>query len=323
MKAVQIHQTGGPNMLVLSQEAAKPALPLSAGHILVRNSFVGVNFIDTYHRSGLYKVPLPYTPGREASGWVEAVGDDVTSFKVGDRVAHLSPSCYAEYSSVDSGYAVHLPEEISMEVGASLLLQGLTAMSLAQIAHKVQPGEVALVYAAAGGTGQMLVQVCKSLGATVIGITSSTAKAQLVKSAGADHIITYSTEDIYTRVMEITDGQGVHVVFDGVGKTSFGTSLSCLRKLGSMLSFGNASGKVDPIDIMSLTPKQVRLMRPSLFQLVSSPKEFLPLAEACIDLVKSKKLVVHVSKIYDLADCVQAHEDLESGKTLGKLLLRV
>ncbi|KAJ1341306.1 hypothetical protein BSLG_004036 [Batrachochytrium salamandrivorans] len=204
MKAVQIHQTGGPNMLVLSQEAAKPALLLSAGHILVRNSFVGVNFIDTTTVLACIK---------EASGWVEAVEMTSPHSKcVGDRAAHLSPSCYAEYSSVDSGYAVHLPEEISMEVGASLLLQGLTAMSLAQIAHKVQPGEVALVYAAAGGTGQMLVQVCKSLGATVGIGRHPPPRHNLSSPLGLDHIITYSTEDIYTRVMEITDGQGVHVV---------------------------------------------------------------------------------------------------------------
>ncbi|KAJ8330437.1 hypothetical protein BDV3_003084 [Batrachochytrium dendrobatidis] len=323
MKAIQISQIGAPSMLVLSKHIPKPTLPLAAGHILVKNSFAGVNFIDTYHRSGLYKVPLPYTPGREATGLVEAVGENVTTFKVGDSVAHLSPSCYAEYSTVSAGYAVHLPSEISLEAGASLLLQGLTAMALSRIAHKVQPGEFALVYAAAGGTGQMLVQICKNIGAIVIGITSSAEKAQLAKTAGADHVITYSTEDIHARVMEITNGQGVHVVFDGVGKSSFDTSLACVRKLGSMLSFGNASGKVDPIDIMKLGPKQVRLMRPSLFQLVSTEEEFQSLAKELIDLVKNKKVSTHIHKIYDLVDCPLAHTDLESGSTTGKLILRI
>ncbi|KAI8928493.1 hypothetical protein BC831DRAFT_448148 [Entophlyctis helioformis] len=321
MRAVQVHQTGGPEALLLTSDAARPEA--GPGQLLVRNAFAGVNYIDTYHRTGLYKMPLPFIPGREASGVVAAVGSGVSSFKVGDRVAYSGSGGYSEYSAVPQGYTVKLPESVSDETGAALLLQGLTALSLARIAHAVNPTETVLIYAAAGGTGQMLVQVCKHIGATVIGITSTAEKAALAKAAGADHVITYANEDVLTRVMEITGGQGVHAVFDGVGKTSFDTSLACLRKLGSMLSFGNASGMVDPIVITKLVPKQIRLMRPSLFQLVSTPEEFQPLAKELVELVANKKLSVHIHKIYELSDTASAHIDLESGKTLGKLLVRI
>eukprot|EP00842_Homolaphlyctis_polyrhiza_P002414 jgi/Hompol1/3173/HPOL_003147-RA len=320
MRGVRFAQTGAADVLAVVSDLLKPAP--AAGQVLVRNAFAGVNFIDTYHRSGLYKVPLPYTPGREASGFVEAIGEGVQEYKVGDRVIHASPNCYAEFSVVSTDNVVHLPEEISLEVGASLLLQGLTGMALTRIAHKVLPTETVLIYAAAGGTGQMLVQLCRQIGATVIGVTSTPDKAKLAFEAGADHVITYSTEDIVSRVMDITQGQGVHAVFDGVGKSTFDTSLACLRRLGSMLSFGNASGTVEPVNIMKLAPKQIRLMRPSLFGLVTTREEFQPLAQELVQLAKEGKVKV-TYQVLDLADAVKAHQQLESGKTLGKLILKI
>ncbi|KAL2920302.1 hypothetical protein HK105_200375 [Polyrhizophydium stewartii] len=321
MRAVQIHETGGPANLVLAADVATPAC--GPNDVLVRNHFSGVNFIDTYHRSGLYKVPLPYVPGREAAGLVEAVGANVRNFKPGDRVAYFSSGSYAEFSAVPEGYVVHLPDSVSFETGASMLLQGLTAMGLACIAHNTKPGEFALVYAAAGGTGQMLVQVCKELGATVIGITSTADKAAIAREAGADHVITYATEDIAARVAEITGGKGANVIFDGVGKSSFDTSLACIARLGSLLSFGNASGKVDPIDIMKLVPKQIRLMRPSLFGLITTPEDFQKFAKELVEHVRAGTYKIAIHKIYDLADAPVAHTDLESGKTTGKLILRI
>ena len=321
MRAIRFAKTGAIEVLEYSQQLAKPTV--ADDEVLVRNHYAGINFIDIYHRTGLYKVPLPYTPGREASGIVEAVGSAVAKLRVGDRVCHLSPNCYAEYSAVKEGFCLALPKDQSMEVGAALLLQGLTAMVLCRIVHRVEPGQVVLVYAAAGGTGQLLVQLCRLYGATVIGVTSSEAKAELARKAGAQHIINYSIQDILTEVKRITAGKGVNAVFDSVGKSTFDTSLQCLTRLGSMVSFGNASGKVEPIDIAKLVPNQVRLMRPSLLSLVATPEEFQPLATELVGLLTSGKLVVHVQKIYELKDAGNAQTDLESGKSVGKLLLRI
>ncbi|KAJ3409081.1 hypothetical protein HDU80_003062 [Chytriomyces hyalinus] len=322
MRAALFRTTGASSVLeCVANNAAKP-VP-GKGQLLVRNQFIGINFIDTYHRTGLYKVPLPYIPGREASGVVEAIGDGVKGFTVGDRVAYMAANCCAEYALATEDQTIVVPENVSMEEAAALLLQGATAMSLARLVYEVKKGDHVLIHAAAGGTGQLLVQVCKQYGAIVIGTTSSPEKAETAKKAGADHVLLYTQQDVPAEVMKITGGKGVQVVYDGIGKSTFDISLACLARLGTMASFGNASGKVADIDIMKLVPNAVKLMRPSLFQFIKDRSDFEFLVQPLMDLFNQGKLKIHIHKVYALDDIKSAHDDLEGGKTQGKLILRV
>ncbi|KAI8838832.1 hypothetical protein BJ741DRAFT_600713 [Chytriomyces cf. hyalinus JEL632] len=322
MRAALFRTTGASSVLeCVANNAAKP-VP-GKGQLLVRNQFIGINFIDTYHRTGLYKVPLPYIPGREASGVVEAIGDGVKGFIVGDRVAYMAANCCAEYALATEDQTIVVPENVSMEEAAALLLQGATAMSLARLVYEVKKGDHVLIHAAAGGTGQLLVQVCKQYGAIVIGTTSSPEKAETAKKAGADHVLLYTQQDVPAEVMKITGGKGVQVVYDGIGKSTFDISLACLARLGTMASFGNASGKVADIDIMKLVPNAIKLMRPSLFQFIKDRSDFEFLVQPLMDLFNQGKLKIHIHKVYTLDDIKSAHDDLEGGKTQGKLILRV
>ncbi|KAI8834678.1 chaperonin 10-like protein [Chytridium lagenaria] len=313
MNAVLYPTSGGPEVITFGT-APKPTP--SPGYILVKNAFVGVNFIDTYHRSGLYKVAHPFIPGREASGTVEAVGEGVTKFKVGDRVAYMAAGSCAEYNVAPAAFTIHLPENLSMEKGAALLLQGATVMSLTKMAYEVKKGDYVLVHAAAGGTGLLLSQVAKHLGAFVIGTTSTPEKAKVPRKLhdtnspqGCDEVILYTSQDVATEVKRITNGEGVHVVYDGEART--------------LASFGNASGKVPDVDIMKLVPRAVKLMRPSLFELMKDEKDFEFLITPLLDLVKASKLNLHIHKIYDLKDTASAQRDLEGRGTLGKLVLKI
>ena len=250
MKSIIIEQNGGPEVL-LYKEVPKPTV--KAGHILVKNSFCGVNFIDTILRTGIYKDTLPMSLGKEASGVVEAVSDGITGIKKGDRVAYMAENgAYSEYTLTTPKHTVVLPENITEKTGAAAIFQGLTAYCLATRAYPVKKGDWVLIHAAAGGTGRLLVQICKALGANVIGTTSTEEKAQLARQAGAQHIIYYTKENITDRVKEITNGEGVHAAFDSVGKDTFQASLDSLRRLGHLISFGNASGKIAPIEISIL-----------------------------------------------------------------------
>ncbi|KAI8894331.1 hypothetical protein BC833DRAFT_605281 [Globomyces pollinis-pini] len=348
MKAIQVASLGDSSVLTCLSSIARPTI--KSNEILVKNAFSGVNFIDTYHRTGLYKLPLPFIPGREGSGTIVEVGDEVKDFTVGNRVAYTASASYAEFTVVNPGtyrhslitlfiflflilvglsndllldFAITLPDSVSFEQGSGLLLQGLTGMALTKMVHVVKPGETVLIHAAAGGTGLVLVQLCKHFGATVIGTTSTPEKKALALKAGADHVILYKEEDIVERVKALTNNQGVNAVFDGVGKTTFDVSLACLSKLGSMVSFGNASGKVDPIDIMKLVPKCIRLTRPSLFQLVQTRADFLSMANELMSLMAENKLTIHISNIIDIENAYKAHDVLESGTTTGKILLKL
>ncbi|KAJ3026011.1 UNVERIFIED_CONTAM: hypothetical protein HDU68_006346 [Siphonaria sp. JEL0065] len=294
-----------------------------AGQLLVKNHFIGVNFVDTYQRAGLYKVSLPYIPGGEASGVVEAVGEGVDSFKIGDRVAYLAPNAGSEYALANPDKAVKLPDSVSFEQGASLLTQGLTAAFLVRFIYEVKPGDTVLIHAAAGGTGQILVQLAKHYGATVIGTTSTAEKAKTVLKAGADHVILYKEQDVKAEVLKITNGKGVQVVYDGVGKSTFDISLSVLARLGTLASFGNASGKVENFDALKLVPNSVKVLRPSLGQFLQNKQEWDDLAVPLIELYTAGKIKLNIHKIYDLKDIKSAHDDIESGTTQGKLLLRV
>lgn len=271
MRAIVIPECGGPEVLKISEIAIPEITPIQ---ILVRNHVAGVNYIDCYHRSGLYAVPLPYTPGREAAGIIEKVGSQVSGWKVGDRVCYCGAGTYAEYTAVDPKFCIALPASITSQQGACLLLQGLTSIVLSSHCHKVTQGETVLIHASAGGMGLLLVQLCKLAGATVIGTASTADKASVATQAGADHVILYTSDPVAETVLKLTNNAGVDCVFDGVGKSTFDESLKCLKRLGSMVSFGNASGAVDPVPLTKLVPRCIRLMRPSLFEFLKTREDF-------------------------------------------------
>ncbi|KAL7934276.1 hypothetical protein V8C35DRAFT_302178 [Trichoderma chlorosporum] len=323
MKAVQIAKNGGPEVL---EYKSIPVPTLSPGHILVKNQFAGINYIDTYFRSGLYPAPfLPLTMGREASGEVLAVHDSVTGFAPGTRVAYMAggeAATYAEYTAVEASKVVIIPEGLSSEEAAAIYLQGLTAWTFIREAGEVKPGQWTLVHAAAGGVGTLLVQMLKSVGAKIIATASTDEKLALAKGYGADYLVN-SNDDIVSKVKEITGGHGVDAIFDGVGKATFDADLQMIALKGHLISFGNASGAVPPVNILQLGPKNVKLMRPIVNGYVTERADLERYTSELFDLVISKKIEVKIHNIYPLKDAAQAHIDLESRKTTGKLLLKI
>lgn len=321
MKAVYINEQGGVDKLIYGEDVPVPKV--TADSVLVKNHVVGVNFIDTYQRGGLYQVPLPYTLGREGAGVVAEVGPGVTDFKVGDRVVYIGGSTYADYTNVPANSVEKLSDEITYEEGAAIGIQALTAWTMVRDGYKVQKGDTVLVHAAAGGVGLLLCQMANHLGATVIGTVGSDEKAELARANGAHHTIVYTRENTVDRVNEITNGLGCHAVLDGVGKDTFEDSLASTRRLGTLISFGNASGAVPPVSIMKLTPKNLKLMRPQLFAYLATREESQKWWGEVFDLLKKKVIKLNIHKVYDLKDAKQAHIDIESRKTTGKLLLRL
>ncbi|KAI8985945.1 hypothetical protein BDB01DRAFT_905201 [Pilobolus umbonatus] len=320
MKAVLINEQGGIDKMVY-KDIPRPQVEKNS--VIVKNHVVGVNYIDTYQRSGLYKVPTPFILGKEGAGEVAEIGSDVTQFKVGDRVVYLGASTYAEYTNVPENAVEKLADNISYEEGASIGIQGLTAWTMIRDGYPVKKGDVILVHAAAGGVGLLLCQMLHHLGATVIGTVSTDEKAELARKNGADHVIVSTKEDTVARVNEITGGLGCHAVLDGVGKATFEASLACARRLGTLISFGNASGAVPPIAITCLTAKNLKLMRPQLFNYLITREESKKWWGELFDLLDRKVINLHVHKIYDLVDAKQAHFDIESRKTTGKLLIKI
>ncbi|PTB64656.1 NAD(P)-binding protein [Trichoderma citrinoviride] len=324
MKAVQIAKNGGPEVLELNEV---PVPVPTTGQVLVKNHFAGVNYIDTYFRTGLYPAPsFPLTMGREASGEVVAAHDSVAGkFAPGARVAYMAgaPSAtYAEYTAVDADKVVLVPEGLSDEEAAAIFLQGLTAWTFIREAGEVKPGQWTLVHAAAGGVGTLLVQMLRSVGAKIVATASTDEKLALAKKYGADYLVN-SNDDIVARVKEITGGHGIDVIFDGVGKATFDADLQMLALKGHLISFGNASGPVSPVNILQLGPKNIRLMRPIVNGYVAERADLERYTSELFDLVLSKKVEVKIHKIYSLKDAAQAHIDLESRKTTGKLLLKI
>ena len=324
MKAIRIERTGGPEVLELVQvEVPSP----KAGEILVRHEAVGVNFIDTYHRTGLYPVALPSGLGQEGAGVVEAVGPGVTEFRPGDRVAYcggaLSPvGAYSEVRNFPAERAVRLPDDISFETAAAVMLKGLTAQFLVRRTHRVQPGDTVLIHAAAGGVGLLLVQWAKQLGATVIATAGNDEKAELVRAHGADHVIVYTRENFTERTRALTNGRGVDVVYDSVGRATFLGSLDSLRPLGLMVSFGNASGKVEPFDIGLLAQKgSLFLTRPTLFTYIARREDLLAMAEELFAAIRQGWLDVKIGQRFPLSQAAEAHRALESRRTIGATLL--
>ncbi|MBS1140431.1 MAG: Zinc-containing alcohol dehydrogenase superfamily [Proteobacteria bacterium] len=319
--AIRIHQTGGPE--VLSWEAVDLPAP-GAGEATIRHHAVGLNYIDTYHRTGLYPLPLPSGIGLEGAGVVEAVGEGVSEVKVGDRVAYAGGpiGAYAEVRNIPAHRLLALPDSISFETGAAMMLQGLTAAYLLRKTYRVQPGDAVLIHAAAGGVGLIACQWAKALGATVIGTVGSAAKAELAMAHGCDHVINYSSENFTQRVREITGGEGVAVVYDGVGKDTFMGSLDSLRPMGMMVAYGNASGPVPPLDLLLLSQKgSLFVTRPTITSYTAKRADLVDLGSELFEVVASGKVRVEVNQTYALKDAAQAHRDLEARKTTGSTIL--
>lgn len=321
MKAIRIEQTGGPEVMALVDA---PVGEPGAGEIRVRHEAIGVNFIDTYHRTGLYKIPLPGGLGLEASGVADAIGAGVTRFEQGDRVVYASGprGAYADSNVVQETQAVRLPEGIAFDVAAASLLKGMTARFLLRKTFRVERGHVVVIHAAAGGVGQIAVQWAKYLGATVIAAVGSDEKARIPQALGADHVVVLARENLAERVRDLTDGKGAHVVYDSVGRDTFLASIDSARPLGMVVSFGNASGPPPDINPLLLSQKgSLFLTRPTMFSYVSTVEQLDETAGDLFDVIASGAVKIAPPKHYSLADAVQAHRDLESRKTTGSLVL--
>jgi NADPH2:quinone reductase len=320
-KAIRIHDYGGPEALSLDE--VDPGRP-GPGEALIRHTAIGLNFIDTYHRSGLYKLPeLPHTLGVEGAGVVEEVGEGVAALKPGDRIAYGGGiGSYCELRVMAADRLVALPAGVSDEQAAAMMLQGMTTRYLLRRTHRVEPGETVLIHAAAGGVGLIFCQWAKHLGATVIGTVSSEEKAALARAHGCDHAIIYTKENFLGRVKEITCGKGVPVVYDSVGKDTWEGSLDCLKPRGLMVSFGNASGPVAPFAPAILSAKgSLFLTRPTLVNYIATREELLSSAGALFDVVLKGHVRIGASRTYPLKDAAQAHRDLEARKTTGSTVL--
>ena len=318
--AIRIHENGGPDKLRWEEVNVGDPGP---GEVRVRNTAIGLNYIDTYHRSGLYPMPLPLTLGSEGAGVVEAVGPKVRDFKVGNRVAYAQPiGAYAEVLIRPAARLVKIPAGIDDKTAAAMMLKGMTSWYLCRRTYRVKRGETILVHAAAGGVGQILCQWTKHLGATVIGTVGSDQKAALAKKAGCKHVIVTSREKIPERVKAITKGKGVPVVYDGVGKDTFMDSLDCLSPLGYMVSFGNASGAVPPVNIGILAAKgSLFLTRPTLVNYTATRDDLETAARELFAVVKKGAVKIKVNQTYPLREAAQAHIDLENRKTTGSTVL--
>jgi len=321
MKAIQIKQTGGPEVLVMAEVATPVA---GKGEALIEIEAIGVNFIDTYFREGRYPSALPFTPGQEAAGRVAQVGEDVTSVKVGDRVAYCGvQGSYAEFAVVPAARLVPVPEGVTFEQAAAAMLQGMTAHYLAHATYAIKPGDAVLVHAGAGGTGLLLTQMAKKLGARVFTTVSTEEKAQLSRDAGADETILYTQVDFAGEVTRLIGSAGLPAVYDSVGKATFEQSLTCLRPRGTLVLFGGSSGAVPPFDLIRLsTLGSLYVTRPTLKDYIATRAELEARAADVFAWLADGSLKLRIEYSYSLVDAPQAHRDLESRKTTGKVVLR-
>ncbi len=320
-KAIVQQEKGGTDKLIWQDHT--PGSP-EQGEVLIRHTAIGVNFIDTYVRSGAYPMmEFPGVIGMEAAGVVEALGDGVTDLNVGQRVAYVmtTPGAYSEKRVVPAERMVPLPDDIDDRTAAALMLKGITAEQLLFSMAPASAGDTVLIHSAAGGVGQLLTTWAKAIGCTVIGTTSTPAKADLIRSLGADHVIVSSKEDVAARVAEITDGKGCASVYDGVGKDTFETSIAAAAKFGRVISFGNASGAVPPINIAVLAPKCLLLARPQMFPYIAERADLLRAADNLFAALRDGKIKADISATYPLAEAARAHDDLEGRKTTGQILL--
>ena len=321
-KAIRMYEIGGPE--VMRWEDIDPGSP-EPGEALVRHDAVGLNFIDVYHRTGMYPLPsLPAIPGLEGAGIVEEIGEGVTEVAVGDRVAYagIPPGAYAQVRRIPAHRLVKLPDGISFDQGAAMMLQGMTARYLLRGCFDVKRGDTILIHAAAGGVGSIVCQWAKHLGATVIGTVGSEQKADIAKANGCDHPILYNTEDFSARTREITDGAGVDVVYDSVGQATFTQSLDSLRPMGMMVSFGQSSGPVPPVDLGLLAARgSLFVTRPSLMVYTADRQDLVDHAEDLFEVVQNGAVRIEVNQTYPLAEAARAHQDLEARKTTGSTIL--
>ena len=322
MKAIRVHEHGGPEVLRLDETADPVAGP---GEVLVRMEAVGLNFIEVYQRKGQYPMQLPFTPGSEGAGTVVAVGEGVTDLKVGDRVASETlKGTYAELAKGRADRLVRLPESVDARLGAAIMLQGITAHYLATSTYPIQRGDRVLIHAISGGVGLLLCQIAKRRGAWIVGTTSSAEKAQYARDVGADEVILYTEQDFVAEVKRLTDGQGVQVAYDSVGRTTFDGSLDCLAPRGLMTLFGESSGPVPPFDPRILNRKgSLYLTRPTIAHYIASREELSKRATELLGWVADGWLTVHIDRVLPLAEAAAAHRALESRKTMGKVLLVV
>jgi NADPH2:quinone reductase len=320
MQAIQITQTGGADVLQLRE---LPTPTPGPGEVLVRIEACGVNFIDIYLREGRYPSPLPFIPGQEAAGVVAALGPGVSDFKVGDSIAWCGiPGTYAQFAVAPVARLIAIPDGVTTRQAAAAMLQGMTAHYLAHSTYAIQPGDSVLIHAGAGGVGLLLIQMAKSLGARVFATVSTEEKAELAQAAGADETILYTKDDFTTKVRELTNGAGVPVVYDSVGKTTFDGSLACLRPRGILVLYGGASGAVSPFDPIQLSTRgSLYLTRPTLKEYITTRQELVQRAGDVLRWVAEGTLKLRLEHNYPLADASQAHHDLEGRKTTGKLLL--
>jgi NADPH:quinone reductase len=320
MKAIQVQKTGGPEALTLMD---LPVPKPKVNEAVVKIAAIGVNFIDVYFREGRYPAPLPFVDGQEAAGTVTEVGSNVTTVKPGDRVAYTGViGAYAEYATVPADRLVHVPDKITDQQAAAAMLQGMTAHYLVNSTYPLKKGETALIHAAAGGVGLLLVQMAKNIGARAIGTVGTEEKAKLAREAGADEVILYTQQDFEVETKRLTDGKGVHVVYDGVGKSTFEKGLNVLRPRGYMALFGGASGAVPPFDPIALSQKgSLFLTRPSLVNYIATREELEQRSNDVLGSVPAGKLKLRIGHVYKLEEVQQAHRDLEGRKTTGKILL--
>ncbi|WP_309090271.1 quinone oxidoreductase [Phenylobacterium sp.] len=320
MRAVQFARTGGPEVLELVEVETPPPAP---GQVLIRHEAIGINFIDTYHRSGLYPVKLPTTPGGEAAGVVEALGDGVTRLRVGDRVAYSGGfGAYAEANVVAAERVVKVPDNVDARVAAASLLKGMTVEAFVRRCYPVQAGQTVLVHAAAGGVGQIMVQWLKAIGAEVIATVGSEAKAARARELGADHVILYREQDVAAEVRRITGGKGVPVAYDSVGKDTFEGTLGSLARRGWFVSFGNASGPAPAVEPFRLSRGgSLVFTRPTLFDFIVTTEELDASAQALFEMIGSGKIKIEIGQTFPLAEARAAHEALESRATVGASLL--
>ena len=321
MKAVIIAKVGGPEVLELKEIKLEDP---KSNEVLIKNEAIGLNYIDTYHRSGLYPVELPSNIGIEGAGLIEKIGPDVKNFKVGDKVAYASMpiGSYSTHRIFPTKKLVKVPEGIELENVVTLMTKGITTFYLLHKTYPVKSGETILFHAAAGGVGQILCQWAKSLGCTVIGTVGSDEKIEIAKANGCDHVINYSKENFAEKVKEITNGDGVPVVYDGVGKKTFDGSIECLKIRGTMVSFGNASGPLDPCNVTkSLAPKGLYLTRPSIAHYTTTREDLDEAANKVFEMFKSNKFNLKIFKRYALSEVVKAHQDLETRKITGPAVI--
>jgi len=320
MKAVRVHQNGGPDVLRYEDI---PVPEPATGEARVKIEAIGLNFIDIYQRTGLYPIKIPFTLGMEGAGIVDAVGANVVEVKKGDRVAYsMHLGSYAEYAVVPAWKLVPLPRRIDSRSAAAVMLQGMTAHYLTRSTYPLKKGETALVHAAAGGVGLLLIQIAKRTGATVFGTVSTEEKAKLAREAGADEVILYTQTDFLTEVKRLTNGAGVHVVYDSVGKDTFEKSLDCLRPRGYLVLFGNSSGPVPPFDLGRLAAKgSLFVTRPTLIHYASNREELLQRSGDLFKWIANGELKLRIDKTFALKDAAEAHRQLEARKTTGKVLL--